>query len=138
VHGKANQTFNLVSDECLTINAYYASVPGGLNIIGAVGIRTVDNDGVCRDILVKLDDQCSVSSGVGGGELTVVEGASLKVGGIYVRKKAEDKVRVSVPNCDGINLVVYVICERGAIDMIRFQIFRGLNLRPTSHGILGT
>ena len=48
------------------------------------------------------------------------------------------RVRISVPNCENVQLVMWIVCEevRGE-GMLRFIITRGVNLRPTSHGLLG-
>ena len=59
------------------------------------------------------------------------------IAGISARKRKLNRVRISIPNCDNVNLVMWVTCERDP-DMIRFQIARGLSLLPTSHGLLGT
>lgn len=134
IHGRSNHNFNLISDKCASVNAHYSAV-GSLNIISAIAIRAEDNEGRCRDILVNLE-RCSVSTGLGSAALTAVE-EMISVAGISVRKRSADRARVSLPNCEGVNLIMWVICERGAIDMIRFQIARGVNLRPTSHGLLG-
>ena len=134
IHGQSDANFNLISDQCVSINAHYIAAPGGLNIIDSIGIRAQDEDGVCRDIQVDLD-RCDVSAGTGG-SLASLSGQMFRQGGIFVRP-SNDRVRVSLPNGDSIKLILWVICERGAIDMIRFQIARGINLKPTSHGLLG-
>ena len=134
VHGRSNTHFNLISDKCVSVNAHYSGVEGGLNIISGVSIRAEDDNGMCRNIFVSLDG-CSASTSTGDGELASIAGF-FQSGGISVRP-GNDRVRVSVPNCEYLNLILWVICERGDIDMIRFQIARGLNLRPTSHGLLG-
>ena len=134
IHGKSDSFFNLVSDSCVSINAQYSGVAGGLNVISSIGIRAEGEDGLCRNVQVDLDG-CSASVGMGE-NLNSLNGQLFSMGGISV-KPGNDRVRVSVPNCDNLRLILWVICERGDIDMIRFQIARGLNLRPTSHGLLG-
>ena len=48
------------------------------------------------------------------------------------------KVRVVVPNCENVDLVMWITCrEVNSNRMMRFVITRGVNLRPTSHGFLG-
>ena len=57
--------------------------------------------------------------------------------GVAVRRSLQ-RVRVSVPNCENVQLVMWAICEgEGAQQQIRVMITRGLNLRPTSHGLIG-
>jgi hypothetical protein len=115
------------------VNARYSPV-GHLNIISSIGVRAEGNDGVCRNIKVDLNG-CTVSAGLGG-NLSPTDAFSM--GGVSARKTRTDRVRISVPNCDSVNLVLWVICERRpGLDMIRFQIARGVNLASTSHGLLG-
>ena len=53
--------------------------------------------------------------------------------------KYRQRVRVSVPNCDNVQLVMWVECEEvGGQEMLKFIISRGVNLQPTSHGLLGS
>lgn len=138
VHGRRNTNFNLISDTCVSVNAHY-SPAGDLNIISSIGVRAEGDDGVCRNIRVDLEG-CTISAGMGGGSMTEL-GASgeFSVAGISARKTRRDRVRISVPNCENVNLVLWVICERrpNNLDMIRFQIARGVNLASTSHGLLG-
>ena len=69
--------------------------------------------------------------------------------GISVRSY-KSRVRVSVPNCVDNTLVMWVFCQSqslfdpltgsltDSIDMIKFEVTRGLNLKETSHGLLGS
>ena len=135
VHGDSDEVFNLISDTCVSVNAHYVPVLD-LNIIGAIGVTAEGSNGECWNIQVDLD-QCAVSAGKDG-NLAELDGGKFSAGGVYVRKTRTDRVRISVPNCDSVKLVMWVICEqRNNIDMIRFEIARGLNLAPTSHGLLG-
>ncbi len=140
VHGRPDTNFNLISDACVSVNALFSGVvvnDDALNIISSIGIKAQDNDGNCRDIRVDLD-QCSVSTGMSGAPLILMDEPEFSQSGISIRRRMTDRVRVSVPNCDNVQLIMWVVCERGApVDMIRFHISRGLNLRPTSHGLLG-
>ena len=140
IHGKKNTHFNLVSDTCVNINALYSgiTIPEGrdTNVISSIGIRAEDNNGDCRSIRVDIE-ACSVSTGING-TLMALGTTTFSMAGISIRKRTSDRVRVSVPNCGNTNMVMWVICEQeDSVDMIRFQIARGINLRPTSHGLLG-
>ena len=141
VHGEANESFNLVSDMCVSVNAHYmrARSDVDINIIDTIGVRAVDNDDQCRNIQVDLDG-CRAS--VDGVEITM----PYRMAGISVRKYT-NRVRIAVPNCDEHDLVMWVFCQTGTFSyndtstiqspMIRFVIARGFNLQETSHGILG-
>ncbi len=144
IHGAADQYFNLVTDECISVNAHYAAASSSLNVISRVGVRAVGDDGQCRNILVDVDE-CSAS----------VDGATLDVTSRYasasisVRRYA-NRVRISVPNCDELTLVMWVFCEsrtmddpeapegRVTADMIKFVVMRGLNFgHRDAHGLIG-
>ncbi|KAL5468739.1 hypothetical protein EMCRGX_G029850 [Ephydatia muelleri] len=135
VHGTANTTFNLVSDTCTSVNAYYSpafigSDPIAINVITKIGIVATDSSGVCQWIKVELDGCKAFVNGV-------QVNTSYQQADIGVRRIG-DRVRVSVPNCGNPNLVSWIVCEQtSGVKMIRFVISRGLNLRPSSHGIIG-
>ena len=136
IHGAANRTFNLVSDMCTSVNAQYTpmNIPENGNIIDAIGIRAVDNLGRCLDVGVSLAGNCTPVVSEGNRTFST---SRYRSGGISV-SKYRDRVRVSVPNCENVQLVMWVECKevRGQ-KMVKFIISRGVNLRPTSHGLLG-
>lgn len=135
VHGRSNKIFNLISDTCVSVNGLFMP-HSDLNIISSIGVTAEGDDGVCRNIQVDLDG-CAISAGSGGNMTELGDPGRFSVGGVSARRTRTDRVRISVPNCDNLKLVMWVSCERGRIDMMRFQIARGLNLAPTSHGLLG-
>ena len=147
VHGDTDTTFNLVSDGCISVNAHYAQVrpTESQNIIDAVYVRAVDNAGTCHNIAVSLSG-CSASvNGVGISSVYSRMGVSVR--------PYSNRVRIAVPNCAELDLVMWVICQNRTFwssqtgsngqeitfnaEMIKFVIARGLNLQETSHGILG-
>ena len=142
VHGNSDTYFNLVSDICTSVSAHYFGV-SSFNVIDEIGVKAVDNAGNCRDILVTKD---------GGGTVTV-DGetvSSFSENGISVRKY-RSHVRIAVPNCAHVDLVMWVMCQNGILTeyddqgeevniqatMMRFVIARGFNLQQSSHGIIG-
>lgn len=134
VHGQANAYFNLISDSCVSVNAHYTAV-SHLHVINQVAIRAVDETNTCHNILINTNDTCSA----------FVDGVSVNsfvTAGVSVRKFTE-RVRVSVPNCAKIKLVMWMFCQTDSLGMnkearlIKFVVARGFNLQPTSHGILG-
>ena len=146
VHGEADVNFNLVSDQCISVNAHYTQVrpTESQNIISSVFVRTVDSAGTCRNITVNLEGCTASVDGVG------LERFSQN--GVSVRRYS-NRVRIAVPNCQDLDLVMWVICQRRTFwssqlapdgteitfeaDMIKFVIARGFNLQETSHGIIG-
>lgn len=142
VFGRTNSTFNLISDTCVSVTAHYGpmSNPEDGNIIDRIGVRAVgmSQSSTCYDISVELTGcSASVKPSSNNALLEIAEGRRYEEDGISIRRQ-RNRVRISVPNCDNVMLVMYVICEhRQDQDMIKFVITRGLNLRPSSHGLIG-
>ena len=145
VHGEADKFFSLISDNCTAVNAHYAKAPINstnvdLNVVDAIGVRAVGDDGECRNIRVGLSDCQATVNGVD------ISG-TYRMGGITVREY-NGRVRIAVPNCADNRLVMWVFCMDGITEdpvtwenfffrMIRFVVTRGLNLDEESHGIIG-
>ena len=136
VHGRANTFINFVSDKCVNVNAHYKSAGHRLNIIDSIGVRAEGNDGTCHFIKVDLNNSdCALSAGKSEDSLVWTKEYSMS--GVSAKKTRENRVRISVPNCEGHDLVMWVVCESRPFPMITFRILRGGNLNPTSHGLLG-
>ncbi len=135
VHGRPNMHFNLISDECVSVNGLYTATTDGLNIISSMGVRATDDAGSCQNIAVIQNQQSGKCELYVNGAQT----STYQQDGVSARLKNSDtKVRVSVPNCEFINLVLVIRCQTiSETHMIRFDVVRGVNLRPTSHGLLG-
>jgi hypothetical protein len=144
IHGSSEQWFNLVTDECATVNGQYISLTENLNVIDEVGVRAVDNADQCVNIRVNVN-QCTAD--VNSVSLGLMERYSMN--GINVRRY-NNRVRISVPNCNELTLVMWVICEMRDLDnpddpgnmlsaeMIKFVVMRGLNFgHRAAHGLLG-
>ena len=136
--GKPNTIFNLVSDKCTVVNAEYVSmnIPQNGNVVGAVGIRAADSAGNCHNIEVRLSPPGSrfvLDAFIDGEAVTGV----VRVDSVSVRRYL-NRVRVAVPNCELVDLVMWVtVVEMRGQNMINFIIMRGVNLTPTSHGLVG-
>lgn len=149
IHGDMNQWFNLVTDECTSVNAYYTNFTDNsdpdfqLNVISQVAVRAVENNSmVCREILVDLDG-CSVE--LDGAPLPM---SRYNMNGISIRRYPR-RVRISVPNCRERSVIMWVTCETQEIanhftgevfvgDMLRVDVMRGLNFgHVDSHGLIG-
>ena len=104
------------------------------NIIRAIGIKTVGLRGTCHNIEVRMNKEKSVITLADGSKIS----GTLNTDGIQVRTYS-DRVCISVPNCDNVNLIMWVTSEDvSGQSMLRFQISRGYNLAPTSHGLIGS
>ena len=137
VRGSNNQNYNLISDECVNVNALYQAMdnPELGNIMGTIGVRASTNDDRCFNIRVEREG-CRALASDGVMEPAEID-STFVTGGISVRRYP-NRVRISVPNCEQVTLVMWVRCvTRGGQDMLDFVVSRGTNLRPTSHGLLG-
>jgi len=104
VHGAANQSFNLVSSVCVSVNAHYerARSDVDINIIDGIGVRAINDNNQCHNIRADLDG-CRAS--VDGVVITM----SYKTAGISVQRYP-NHVRIAVPNYDDHDLVMWVFC----------------------------
>ena len=131
VQGEANQHFNLISDTCVSVNALYSPMINPLdgNIISKIGVLAEDSSGVCQQIEADLE---GCTARVNGSNVTMYNQDGIRV------MRRTNRIRISVPNCNNVDLVMWVICEvRSSQPMIKFVVARGFNLMPTSHGLIG-
>lgn len=151
VHGQRDRYFNLISDNCTSVNAFYEKAvinsPNiDLNVVTKIGVRAVEQGSTtCTNIEVDLD---SCTTMINGAPLNT---ATYSINGINIRRSAGNKsrVRISVPNCSPRHqLVMWVFCASGMVEdpvtweyfsakFIRFVVMRGLNLNDYSHGLIG-
>ena len=140
MHGNADRHYNLISDKCISVNGHHVSAGLCYNVIGSIAVRAVDETGQCRNIYVSTEG-CSASI-----DDTNID-AMYRDAGISVQRY-HDLVRIAVPNCANVDLVMWVICKNGTlscvndsesftVQMIKFVITRGFNLNERSHGIIG-
>ena len=122
VYGESGQHFNLLSDLCVSVNAYYSSNPYFGNVISAVGIRASDDTDTCHNISIvqnSVTGACETSIN-GGPKLTV--GSDSRNNGVNVKQRMLSRVRVSVPNCEKTSLIMWVTCQRVSGEfMMRFD-----------------
>ena len=140
IHGEADRYFNLVSDRCVSTNAHFVERPNPnpngrrpLNIIDQIAVRAANSLGQCVNIAVDLASNGECVTSVGG--TRVATNGMFSSNRVSVRAYS-NMVRISVPNCENVRLVMRVYCEvQNGVDMIRYRINLGYNLRPTSHGL---
>ena len=102
-----------------------------LHVMDEIAIRAVNNLENCVNILVERNG-CTITI-----DDVILDSDSYSVGGITVTRVGR-RITVSVPNCVDQDLEMEIICENmNGLDMLRFEVMRGLNLRETSHGLLG-
>ena len=132
VYGSAGTIFNLISDRCVSVNALYSPMadPEDGNMITSVGILAVDNTGQCVGVTVSASGGTNITIGSTTQQLTGLYSRH----GVSVSRRLQ-RVRVSLPNCESVQLVMWLVSEGD--QQLRITITRGLNLRPTSHGLIG-
>ncbi len=127
--------FNLVTDECLSVNGLFSGVAPKIDVITRVGIRAIDSNGDCVSIVVDRDE-CSVS--IDGTTIS----ADYSHGDVSIQRSNE-RVLISVPNC-GEPSTMRLRCtgrglaSGGSVDFINFIIMRGQGLEGRrAHGLIG-
>ena len=131
--GSGGEFYNLISDMCTSVNAHYAVVQTNppIHIISEISIKSQTSNLTCHEVHVILE-----------GCKTLVDGRTLndtyRREGVMVSAHRR-RVRVEVPNCVlGRRLVMWVSCaNQQGVDMLHFQVIRGIDLDPRSHGLIG-
>ena len=132
-HGESGNYYNLISDQCVSINALFSAGvnDSSLNVITEMGIRTEGANGACHNITVR---RAGCSAAFDGVPLVgMVNRDNVMVG------MRRNYIRVSLPNCEkDKRLVVWMFCnKRNGEDMLEMVVSRGDGLQPTSHGLIG-
>ena len=144
IHGEKDIYFNLVSDECTSVNARWTDVTSTLNVIDEVAIHAVDDDYNCTEITISLTGCSATVDGV-----SVV--SEYNKGGILMKKSSRlniNRWKVVVPNCHIVKLEMWITCQVNTIvdpgtnspvqaEMIKFVVMRGLNVGRNAHGLIG-
>jgi len=134
VNGCPYKYFNLLSDKCVSVNAYYslAHQVKFFNVISKIGITAVDEDGNCQNI--KIDHKGCVAT---VGTTPVIAGSLYNMAGITVRQ-LKNGYWIVVPNCESVGVVMWVSCKTmSEANMLEFNIAQRNGLIPTSHGLVG-
>ena len=143
IYGEADKYLNLLSDECLSVNAHYSdgrklSKSGRtMHFIDQVAILAANNVGHCINIVIETDaQQCSVSAN--GAVITFDSKNQFKSAGVNVTFSSTNRVIISVPNCDQKNVLMIATCKTiGNKGFIEFQIQDGIGIKPSAHGLIG-
>ena len=66
IHGEAGKIFNLISDDCVQVNAEYSAmdIPDNGNVISKIGVLAYDTSGNCVNIEVDVNDCIPVVNGL--------------------------------------------------------------------------
>ena len=138
VQGKPGNIYNLISDQCVTVNGLYnKSKESQVNLMKAISFLADGDSGKCHSVKVKRD-HCHVY--VNGAPMN----GSFDFDGIRVWTNASSqgqRIGVSVPNCQNntrANLTFSITCTIVLGDKaLQLQVLYTDGLRPSSHGLLG-
>ena len=141
VHGQSDAFFNLISDNCVSVNAHYvAAVEDRNNVIKTIGVVATDKANRCHYVNVSVTENGTCEAMVDGEKLV---NNSADMTGIVVKHRNK-LVRIDAPNCGqrSHHLVMWVQCQRLMVvnlpqAMIMFTINRGLCQRTSAHGLIG-
>ena len=141
VQGQSDTFFNLISDNCVSVNAHYvAAEEPGENVIKAIGVVATDRANKCHYVNVSVTENGTCETVVDGEELV---NDSKGFHGLEVKHRIR-LVRIDAPNCGqrSHHLVMWVHCQKLMVrtmpqTMIKFTINRGLCQRPSAHGLIG-
>ncbi len=141
IHGYPDQTYNFISDECTEVYGHYyettdpdPDVQRAFHGVDRIDVRAVNNLQQCVSISVVLENNtCSTS--VGESSLSGMYSEY----GVSVRQAASSRTRISVPNCVDNSIIMYVMCNDlgTAAPYLELKVIRGLDLKESSHGIIG-
>ena len=144
IHGKAEKYFNLLSDQCVSVNAHVIQPHSDIdsNVMDQIGVRAIGNNGSCYNIMMNHHD-CSVH--INGQQLS--DNTDFQEEDIVVKQYATSigqpqSVQISVPNCDSGSIDIFISCtyyniQNMATEILQFGSTRGEVLAEPPHGLIG-
>lgn len=142
VHGEEDKFYNLLSDDCVSVNAHVSQPYADRHIIDKIGIRAVGNNETCYDISIERQN-CAVSINNQSLQInTRFQEEGIKV---FIESLMEiPTIHVSVPNCGKptidhmfISCTEYTVRDT-PIDILQFGSTRGKSQVQPPHGLIGT
>jgi hypothetical protein len=151
VHGEEEKFYNLVTDDCLSVNAHVTQPVSGVksHVIDKIGIRAIGNNATyCYDIGIAREN-CAVT--VNGNPISVNEkftAEGIEVFNDRMIARKPNVIRISVPNC-GRALVdaMQITCteynmrvsrtETEPVEVLELTTTRGISPIEAAHGLVG-
>ena len=137
VRGHSNAIYNLVSDRCVAVIGEFVHMPSPwqhLNTLGAVGMVAIGgchNTGHCMSLAVSDNGDC-VATINNHPVLTSYHQYGISV------TKSPGNVKIKVSHCEYVDLTMWVMYRKiDGLNMMKYVVTRGLNMHPTSHGLIG-
>ena len=136
VHGENGKYYNVISDDCIQVNALYEAFKSSSNenFIREVGILARDSKNNCTEIKLRAN-RCSLSiNGISLNE-------SYNENEIIINKSGKQSFKVMVPNCKntkGDDIKFEMACHKAKGQrIVHFNVQRGGGIRPGAHGLVG-
>ena len=146
VHGEKGKFYNLVSDDCLSINAHVSQPIAGVNshVMDKITIRAIGSNGACYNISI-VRENCEVTV-----NHPIFINSRFEEEGITVfndRMIARDPnvVHISVPNCGRALVdVMNITCSEykirtslAAMEVLELTTTRGISPIEAAQGLVG-
>lgn len=156
IYGEDDKHFNLLSDQCISVNAHYKRFANEgdtplthsrpFHVIDEIGVRISGGDRGCFDVLIQLHErQCIVA--ING---KAMQGGYYRQGSLHI-VASPNHVSLSVPNCGYGHIVLKVQSKlmsslrskrtkSGVIlreAFLEFGIESGAGITPSVHGLIG-
>ena len=132
VDGKKDQYLNLISDECLSVNAHYSEFDPSERQFNSIDeITVVVTNSLGENLNIFVDGRCNMNAN---------SQPSLNSSGV-IATIHESQVLISTDNsfCGGQNVLLGIECNRNRRrnDVMRFNVYRNLVSNDTAHGLMG-
>ena len=147
VHGEENNFYNLVSDDCVSVNAHVTQPIPEVNshVIDKIGVRAIGTNGSCYEILIAREN-CAVS--VNGDPIainTLFEEEGIRIFNDRRIFREPNVIQVSVPNCGRVLVdMMNVTCTEYRIhgseeesEVLEFTTTRGISSIEAAQGLVG-
>ena len=140
VYGMADKYFNILSDQCVSVNAHYSEVKKvghgatrPLHIIDKIAIRAVDNvTSQCIDVVIEANNHTCLLSVNGA----ILRHGHFSKGDMHISYFLTRAV-LSLSNCDNGKIVFAVQCKRLPTNFLELEIENGEGITLSSHGLVG-
>ena len=136
VHGESGKYYNLISDECMQMNALYQAFKNfeNENFIKEIGLLIKNSEDNCTEISLRANLCSPVIDGIPFNE-------SYDEDEITIINTGKRRFEITVPNCkateaDDIKFEIACHKTKGQ-KVIQFNIERGGGIKPGAHGIVG-
>ena len=136
VHGERGKYYNLISDECIQMNALYQAFKNfdNENFIKEIGFLVKNSEDNCTEISMRANRCLPVIDGIPFNK-------SYDENGITIINSGKQRFEITVPNCkatDADDIKFEIACRKTkGQKVVQFNVVRGGGIKPGAHGIVG-